>query len=46
MVKTIEKYQRCSYATLEANQSVTDTQVLLYILIYLAFLKKKIISFD
>ncbi|NP_001234380.1 MADS-box protein EJ2 isoform X1 [Solanum lycopersicum] len=26
MVKTIEKYQRCSYATLEANQSVTDTQ--------------------
>ncbi|KAM3318868.1 MADS-box protein CMB1-like isoform X1 [Capsicum chacoense] len=26
MVKTIEKYQRCSYATLEANQSATDTQ--------------------
>ncbi|CAN4086230.1 unnamed protein product [Withania somnifera] len=26
MVKTIEKYQRCSYATLEANQSTTDTQ--------------------
>ncbi|XP_049367855.1 MADS-box protein EJ2 isoform X2 [Solanum verrucosum] len=26
MVKTIEKYQRCSYATLEANQSVTETQ--------------------
>ncbi|XP_059303750.1 MADS-box protein EJ2 isoform X1 [Lycium ferocissimum] len=26
MVKTIEKYQRCSYATLEANQSASDTQ--------------------
>nr|AAK21254.1 MADS-box transcription factor FBP23 [Petunia x hybrida] len=26
MTKTIEKYQRCSYATLEANQSATDNQ--------------------
>ncbi|XP_075091287.1 MADS-box protein EJ2 isoform X2 [Nicotiana tabacum] len=26
MMKTIEKYKRCSYATLEANQSATDTQ--------------------
>ncbi|XP_009788128.1 MADS-box protein EJ2-like [Nicotiana tabacum] len=26
MMKTIEKYQRCSYATLEASQSATDTQ--------------------
>ncbi|EEF50721.1 mads box protein, putative [Ricinus communis] len=26
MAKTIEKYQRCSYGALEANQSVHDTQ--------------------
>lgn len=27
MMKTLEKYQRCSYGALEANQTVSETQV-------------------
>ena len=39
MMKTIEKYQRCSYATLEASQSATDTQVSIHALFSLSQLQ-------